>query len=40
MPASKIVHLPDGVGDDVAAAMMLKGMTVEYLLNRSFNGQA
>ena len=36
MPASKVVHLPDGVGDDVAAAMMLKGMTVEYLLNRSF----
>ena len=40
MPASKIVHLPDNVDDDVAAAMMLKGMTVEYLLNRSFKVEA
>ncbi|MGC6484914.1 MAG: quinone oxidoreductase family protein [Candidatus Puniceispirillales bacterium] len=36
MPAAKLVKLPDEVSDEVAAAAMLKGMTVEYLLNRSF----
>ena len=36
MPADRLVKLPDGVEDEIAAAMMLKGMTVEYLLNRSF----
>ena len=36
MPADRLVKLPDGVEDEMAAAMMLKGMTVEYLLNRSF----
>ena len=33
-PAARLVRIPDGVADDVAAAVMLKGMTVEYLLNR------
>ena len=36
MPADRLVKLPDTVSDEVAAAMMLKGMTVEYLVNRSF----
>ncbi len=36
MPADRLVKLPDGIGDKQAAAMMLKGMTVEYLLNRTF----
>ena len=36
LSAAKIVHLPDGIADDIAAAMMLKGMTVEYLLTKSF----
>ena len=40
MPANRLVKLPDEVGDDIAAAMMLKGMTVEYLLNRSFSVKA
>ncbi len=35
-PADKLVKLPDGVSDKVAAAIMLKGMTAEYLLNRTF----
>ena len=35
IPAAKLVHLPDNVSDEVAAASMLKGMTVEYLVNRS-----
>lgn len=33
--AARVVHLPDGISDDIAAASMLKGMTVEYLLTRS-----
>jgi len=36
MPADRVVKLPDSISDEMAAAMMLKGMTVEYLLNRSF----
>jgi len=35
MPAARLVKLPDDVSDEVAAAVMLKGMTVEYLLNRT-----
>ncbi|MGL4488528.1 MAG: quinone oxidoreductase family protein [Rhizobiaceae bacterium] len=34
--ADRIVHIPDGVSDQTAAAMMLKGMTAEYLLHRTF----
>ncbi len=36
MPADRLVKLPDDIDDRQAAAMMLKGMTVEYLLNRTF----
>src|SRR3569833_3694505 len=32
--AEKVVKLPDGVSDEVAAASMLKGMTAQYLLRR------
>ncbi|MBX3454517.1 quinone oxidoreductase [Ferrovibrio sp.] len=35
-PADKLVKLPAGVSDKVAAAIMLKGMTAEYLLNRTY----
>ncbi|RUM25356.1 quinone oxidoreductase [Rhizobium vallis] len=31
-----LVHVPDGIKLETAAAMMLKGMTAEYLLNRTF----
>jgi NADPH2:quinone reductase len=34
VPVDKLVRLPAGVDDKVAAAMMLKGMTAEFLLNR------
>src|SRR5690606_15522426 len=30
--ADRLVKVPDGISDEQAAAMMLKGMTVEYLL--------
>ena len=34
--ADRLVKMPDGVSDEQAAAMMLKGMTAEYLLRRTF----
>ena len=34
--ADRLVRIPDGVADHTAAAMMLKGMTAEYLLFRTF----
>lgn len=39
-PADKVVKLPDGVADDIAAAAMLKGLTAWYLLHRSYAVQA
>jgi NADPH2:quinone reductase len=36
LPAKAVVRIPDGVDDDTAAAMMLKGMTAQYLLRRTF----
>lgn len=36
MPAKAVVKVPEAIGLDTAAAMMLKGMTVEYLLHRTF----
>lgn len=35
-PADKLVKVPDNVTDQQAAGMMLKGMTAEYLLRRTF----
>jgi NADPH2:quinone reductase len=40
MPADRVVKVPDGVSDEVAAAMMLKGMTAHYLLRRTYRVQA
>jgi NADPH2:quinone reductase len=34
--AEKLVKMPDGVSNEQAAGMMLKGMTAEYLLRRTF----
>ncbi len=36
MPAASLLVLPDGVSDETAAASMLQGMTVEYLLTRTY----
>ncbi len=36
VPADKLVKLPDGVSDETAAAAMLKGMTAQYLLKRTY----
>jgi len=35
-PASILVRLPDMIGDETAAAMMLKGLTAQYLLRRTW----
>jgi len=35
-PADRLVPLPSWIEDRVAAAMMLKGMTAEYLLRRTY----
>jgi NADPH2:quinone reductase len=36
VPAERAVKLPDNISYEQAAGMMLKGMTVEYLLRRTF----
>jgi NADPH2:quinone reductase len=36
VPADRLVKIPQGVSDEVAAAALLKGMTVQYLLKRTF----
>jgi NADPH2:quinone reductase len=35
-PADRLVKIPAGVNDKAAAAMMLKGLTAQYLLRRTF----
>lgn len=34
--ADRVVKLPDGIDDQTAAAMMLQGMTAQYLLRRTY----
>jgi len=40
MPADRVVPLPDSIDDATGAAMMLKGMTAQYLLKRTHPVQA
>ena len=40
MPADRVVMVPEGVSDELAAAMMLKGMTAHYLLRRTYRVNA
>ncbi len=35
-PADRVVRIPDAIGDDTAAAMLLKGLTVQFLLRQTF----
>ncbi|MEL0029764.1 MAG: quinone oxidoreductase [Betaproteobacteria bacterium] len=39
MPAEKLVKVPRGVSDDEAAAVMLKGLTVQMLIRRVYRVQ-
>lgn len=36
VPAERLVPIPDGISDEQAASMMLKGMTAQYLLRRTY----
>ena len=36
MPINNIVKIPNDISDELAAAIMLKGMTAEYLVRRTF----
>jgi len=36
VPADRVVKLPDSVSDETAAAALLKGMTAQYLLKRTY----
>ena len=36
VPADRLVNLPTAISDEVAAASLLKGMTAQYLLKRTF----
>ena len=38
-PAERLVPLPEGIEDEVAAAILLKGLTAWYLLRRSYRVQ-
>ncbi len=40
VPAERVVAIPDGVSDEQAAALMLKGLTAWYLLRRTHRVQA
>jgi NADPH2:quinone reductase len=39
IPADRLVKIPDGITDQQAAAMMLKGLTVQYLIRRTYRVQ-
>jgi NADPH:quinone reductase len=39
MPAEKLVPIPDSIPSETAAGMMLKGMTVQYLLRQTYRVQ-
>lgn len=36
MPVDTLIHLPDGISYEQAAAMMLKGLTVQYLFRQTY----
>src|ERR1700737_1316242 len=35
IPADRLIKLPDGIDEKTAAAMMLKGLTVQYLIRQT-----
>ncbi|MBK5927969.1 quinone oxidoreductase family protein [Rhodobaculum claviforme] len=36
LPAHRLVKLPDGISDEIAATLMLKGLTAHYLIHSSY----
>jgi len=39
VPADRLVKLPEGISDQTAAAMMLKGLTTQYLIRSTYRVQ-
>ena len=35
-PAARVLKIPDDISDDIAAASLMKGMTAEYLIERTY----
>jgi len=40
VPADRLVKIPEGISDQTAAAMMLKGLTTQYLIRSTYRVQA
>jgi NADPH2:quinone reductase len=40
IPADRLIKLPDAIDDKTAAAMMLKGLTVQYLIRQTYRIKA
>ena len=40
IPAERLIKLPDSIDDRTAAAMMLKGLTVQYLIRQTYRVKA
>jgi NADPH:quinone reductase len=40
VPADRLVKVPSGISDQQAAGMMLKGLTTQYLIRRTYNVKA
>jgi NADPH:quinone reductase len=40
VPADRLVKIPEGISDQAAAAMMLKGLTTQYLIRSTYRVQA
>lgn len=40
LPRSRLVRLPDGIDEETAGAIMVKGCTVEYLVRRTYRVKA
>ncbi|HXX11064.1 MAG TPA: quinone oxidoreductase [Burkholderiales bacterium] len=40
VPADRLVKVPEGISDQTAAAMMLKGLTTQYLIRSTYRVQA
>lgn len=40
MPANRVIKIPDSIDDKTAAGAMVKGMTAEYLLRRTYEVKA
>jgi len=40
IPAERLLKLPDGIDDKTAAAMMLKGLTAQYLIRQTYRVKA